>query len=255
MADRFDLINFGKSVVTTLGGTTANVNIDANTLFVDGTNNRVGIGTTSPGAELEVRDIAGDNDVRINLRPNVSTLSQVGASSTQTFIDSNGDRPFIFYVNSTERMRIDASGRVTKPFQPAFNATIPFTANTALWPDNNVSFVNYGSVHLNRGSHFNASNGRFTAPVAGAYMFCASFAASSGVGTDLNDYQISINDTPSENYSPPTVINYTGSTWEGGTLTVVLNLAVNDFVTVRRTCCNNNKPGAFRMNFIGCLIG
>ena len=57
MADRFDLINFSKSVTTTLGGVTANVNIDANTLFIDGTNNRVGVGTNAPTAALQV---AGD---------------------------------------------------------------------------------------------------------------------------------------------------------------------------------------------------
>ena len=54
MADRFDLINFSKSVTTTLGGTTANVNIDANTLFLDGVNNRVGIGTATPAVSLAV---------------------------------------------------------------------------------------------------------------------------------------------------------------------------------------------------------
>ena len=59
MADRFDLINFSKSVTTTTGGTTANVNIDANTLFVDGTNNRVGIGTAAPVNPLHIRGVAG----------------------------------------------------------------------------------------------------------------------------------------------------------------------------------------------------
>jgi hypothetical protein len=72
----------------------------------------VGIGTATPGAELEVADNNGDNDVRINLRANASTISQIGASATQTFIDSLGARPFIVFTNAVERMRIDASGNV-----------------------------------------------------------------------------------------------------------------------------------------------
>lgn len=158
----------------------------------------------------------------------------------------------------SERMRIDASGRITKPAQPAFNATIPYVDGvnaTNLWPNNNANFVNFGSVHLNRGGHFNATNGRFTAPIAGAYMFCSTIAASSGNTNNLNDYSLAINDTVNENYSPPTVLVYSSDMWQVGALTAVLNLNVNDYVTVRRGCCNNNKAGAFRMNFTGFLIG
>ena len=295
MADRFDLINFSKSVTTTLGGTTANVNIDANTLFVDGTNNRVGVNTIAPSSTLEV-SINSTQEIGARVRNltttqfagagtlcigpagsgaqgatafyhfNVNTGGTQGAMSIAQFNESGSfvrgiaqynynSQAWSLLTNGTERLGIDSSGRVTKPAQPAFNATIPFSTNGAIWPDNNTSFVNYVSTHLNRGSHFNATNGRFTAPVAGAYLFCASLTASSGTGTDLNDYQISINDTPSENYSPPTVLTYPSSIWQSGSITVVLNLAVNDFVTVRRTCCNNNKPGGLRMNFMGCLIG
>jgi hypothetical protein len=72
----------------------------------------VGIGTATPGAELEVADNNGNNDVRINLRANASTISQIGASSTQTFIDSVGARPFVVFINEVERMRITSAGNV-----------------------------------------------------------------------------------------------------------------------------------------------
>jgi hypothetical protein len=67
-------------------------------LLVDG--GRVGIGTTSPGAELEVADSAGDNDVRINLRPSAGELMQLGASTTQGFFDTQ-NAPFRFYTDGT----------------------------------------------------------------------------------------------------------------------------------------------------------
>jgi len=72
----------------------------------------VGIGTSSPGAELEVADSSSDNDVRINLRANASQMSQIGASSTLMFFDSVGVKPITFITNSNERMRIDSSGNL-----------------------------------------------------------------------------------------------------------------------------------------------
>ena len=48
----------GLTQITT-GGVDDNINIDSNTLKVDGTNNRVGIGTAAPGTDLEVYNTTG----------------------------------------------------------------------------------------------------------------------------------------------------------------------------------------------------
>ena len=82
MADRFDLINFSKSVTTTLGGTTANVNIDANTLFVDGTNNRVGVGTAAPVNPLHVRGVAGGGGESLARFTGNSTYNGIAVQSS-----------------------------------------------------------------------------------------------------------------------------------------------------------------------------
>lgn len=72
------------------------------------------------------------------------------------------------YTGSTPTLRIsvDASGRVNLPYQPRFDASA--TANGS-------GSGEWGSawswnINVNVGSHFNA-NGRFTAPVAGTYLF------------------------------------------------------------------------------------
>ncbi len=62
------------------------------------------------------------------------------------------------------RMTISPDGYVTKPNLPYFNAT----ANPSITSNYIHSFSN---VHSNNGSHYDNSNGRFTAPVAGFYWF------------------------------------------------------------------------------------
>ena len=64
----------------------------------------------------------------------------------------------------TERFRIDSGGYVTKPNHPYFNATVT--------PSITSNYIHsFGTVQSNNGNHYNNSNGRFTAPVAGFYWF------------------------------------------------------------------------------------
>ena len=77
--------------------------------------------------------------------------------------------------NSTpvKRMGISSSGIVTTPNQPAFHARgIGNTASSG-GTANSGEYLLLGntSVTINNGSHYNASNGTFTAPVAGLYYF------------------------------------------------------------------------------------
>jgi hypothetical protein len=65
----------------------------------------------------------------------------------------------------TTRMTVDQAGRVRMPFQPAFHAY----RDSALTGSNQVGVWNL--TRFNTGSHYSTSTGRFTAPVAGAYMF------------------------------------------------------------------------------------
>ena len=63
-------------------------------------------------------------------------------------------------------LSVDSSGRVTMPSQPLFMArhtNSTATTGTIVWT----------STDFNIGSHYNTSNGRFTAPVAGTYVFLA----------------------------------------------------------------------------------
>ena len=71
--------------------------------------------------------------------------------------------------DNTEAMRLDSSGFVTKPLQPAFEATSgTFSGDGSV--GGTETFV-FSSARVNIGSHYNASTGIFTAPVTGLYHF------------------------------------------------------------------------------------
>ena len=89
-----------------------------------------------------------------------------------------------FNTNGAERMRIDASGRVTMPYQPAFSAYLVSnpaangypTSGTYVSSSTGIGFTTTSELILrhtrvNIGNHYNTSTGRFTAPVNGTYRF------------------------------------------------------------------------------------
>ena len=96
----------GLTQITT-GGVDDNINIDNNTLKVDGTNNRVGIGTASPGDKLAVSD--GSNITEL------SGYSLYFKSDSTGYIQAGPQGGLsgrlVFQTNTAERMRIDSSGR------------------------------------------------------------------------------------------------------------------------------------------------
>lgn len=99
----------------TTGGVDENINIDSNTLKVDGTNNRVGIGTAGPSTPLHVK---GGGDCYVTLEAGTADgnagLLIDNSSGTQKgyILYDTDDNHLRFGTSNSERLKIDANGNV-----------------------------------------------------------------------------------------------------------------------------------------------
>jgi|688.fasta_scaffold349487_2 hypothetical protein len=69
-------------------------------------------------------------------------------------------------IGGTERMRLNTNGHLTIPYQPSFAAYKSQNEEPS-----SDTILTYNVADVNRGNHYNTSNSRFTAPVAGVYAF------------------------------------------------------------------------------------
>jgi hypothetical protein len=81
-----------------------------------------------------------------------------------------------FAEGGAEAMRIDSSGRITTPYQPAFHANCNGTTQLS------GTKLLFQTVATNISSSYNSSTSTFTAPVAGTYYIYGSVMANTGTG-------------------------------------------------------------------------
>ena len=130
----------------------------------------------------------------------------------------------------TERLRIDSIGAVTTPNQPcSFYVGLSNTATT-YHLDNTETLV-FATVKRNEGGHYNGSNGRFTAPVAGTYFVGVNVLIdhTAALASRYCDLQ--------KNGSGYATICYHRSggesRYEGMSGTALIELAVGDYISIR----------------------
>jgi hypothetical protein len=147
---------------------------------------------------------------------NASVVHTIGTSSAARTV---------FKTDNIERMTIDASGRVTMPYQASFNAYAPAASTPA------GSDIVYGSTYHNIGNHYNTSTGVFTAPIAGRYLFTASclFNYSSGGYHRLN---FKLNGSVYNTYGE-TLENQAGPAYSAATISNIFALNANDTVQMQ----------------------
>ena len=174
--------------------------VDTSTLKVDSSNNRVGMGTASPSRQVMISRTIADGSGELGIvSSDSSTSGALGnihfGNSTDTSLASirataDGATDSAKLEFNTEKtgaaietaMKIDSVGRVTKPLQPAFHAY----RNGGNYTKSSAGYhkVLSDAVRYNIGSHYDTSNNRFTAPVAGRYLFtCAVNSYTNGDGS------------------------------------------------------------------------
>lgn len=237
---------------------TGDLTVDTNTLYVDSTNNRVGIGVT-PERQLHIEG----NGAEFSL---VDTQRTSGSRTANMFIDAS-DRTNLRMMNDAMTaaqvaIRFDASGRVTMPAQPAFSAYGNNGWNT--FSNGSDTLITFPNTAYNIGNNFDTSTGVFTAPVNGVYAFTlhvyGRVQSGAGTGTYWGAWMKQNGNNISGNLGM-TVTGYTyasGGTDEISSDTTLVQLSANDAIQCYARTFNSSYNGEWYGTFTelkGYLVG
>ena len=245
--------------------------------------NKMGIGTSTPDYDLTIEG-SGHPRVRINSTDNTASgvfmhVSNGGSQTGTATVRVDGSGNYSVYNGTSSSpltMNIDGSGRLSIPNQPQFclqgnyNAWttinqstqwLPLTgsAGVATSTNNEIAMAWTGSRpggYDPTGSGMNKSNGIFTAPITGTYMFTLQAyilkGAAGGGYIHINSY---INGSDQMDY---TIYGYNGnaSAYVTPEITKIIRMAVNDTFAFRLyTNVNDYKIFPHYTCLCGYLLG
>ena len=151
---------------------------------------------------------------------------------------------------STVKMTIDSSGYVTKPNTPAFAVRQYNNASTNAAMDS-AGNIEFATELFDVGGHYDTSNGRFTAPVAGKYFFYCNLLIDNNASAGIYNAKLYKNGSWSG-----ITFTYTyhlgGSNYHHMSGSGLLSLAANDYVQVNATSGFHNGS---ETNWGGFLVG
>lgn len=145
-----------------------------------------------------------------------------------------------------DNLVLDNAGRVLKPNNPAFNAY----SNGAGYTVTAYATFPWDTVDQ-AGNGFDTGTGRFTAQVAGMYLFSVNVYHNSSTS-----YRLNISKNGASPYNALIAQHqYVTSNDETMNVTTILRLAVGDYVDVREAAGQSLAYWRAHSNFVGFLIG
>jgi len=201
-------------------------------------------GALTVGGNLTVNT---DADTSIEFKDGGTNAAfMTAATGDELYIGANNEYAIRIKSDGTKDVAFDNGSRVTMPSQPCFLAV----GNAGQTSFSSGAIINIVNEIFDKGSNFDTSNGRFTAPVAGAYFF--SYAIYSYDAAKLFSIKINNNDyAPSDTHGLCTAHTTNSMT---GTSTI-LNLAANDYVNVGFRGGHSGSVYINHCHFAGFLIG
>jgi hypothetical protein len=185
----------------------------------------------SPVTGLHLESSTTENDRALRLAYDGTFYSEMRNAGAAGIVFRNN--------STTDLVTIDGSGRIIRPFHPAFSARINNAGGTA-----GPGVIVFNATSLNTGSHYSTTNGRFTAPIAGRYVFI--MHGSSQQGTSDFVLQINGSDSLFQGYSSVASSSVTASA------NAIFDLSANDYVTVRSISTYRGDSHTF---WLGYLLG
>ena len=187
------------------------------------------IGTTSLVSDAKLAISSDNTESNIFLERSGSGKFDVAIANTSGSLSFKGGSNQTTVAGLTEFMKIDgANGAVTKPNQPIFLATAETTISLST---SFAELTDFSNAHVNIGSHYNTSNGRFTAPVAGTYQF-----AVTSIGTSTSDvyrFRVYKNGSSLNNFGLRVDTQHDGSGFgTNGEFCIVTTLAASDYISI-----------------------
>ena len=107
---------------------TGDLTVDTNTLYVDSTNNRIGIGTTSPAYQVEIENTGSNALLVLNRTDGAACF--IEGQATRSAFGSVGATPLALAYNSAAVVEIGANGAITVNPDGANPFTFPTSDGT-----------------------------------------------------------------------------------------------------------------------------
>lgn len=200
----------------------------------------LGVGTLSPAVKIHAYGTGSSARVRTESASGV-IMEMLADTATAGVISTNSAHPIIFQTNSVARATLDTNGFLLTPAQPCFSIQAGGSSQSG------GTVIQFNSAQTNVGNYFNTSTYRFTAPVAGNYLFVVSSIGTTGATTSFY-----VRRNGGTRVSGVAWGGITSSAESSGSTNCIVTAAAGDYFDVYTNTATYN---ATYSNFAGFLIG